>query len=182
MREADGGEEEVADLDGEAHDPTDPQAHHLTGEEEEEDRVAAARERPAPPRRRSTPGRRRGNPGNTKTAPTAELTSSTVTLLERRRLRGGRRRGISRPWISPREKRARKFHRSHASPRELRLGLAAKERNPRVFRQSQGRAGEMAGRGLAPHPGAAIKHAKMAQLGLAGRSEPISNTPLSSVC
>jgi hypothetical protein len=82
MLEADGGEEEVADLDGEAHDPTDPQAHHLAGEEEEEDRVAAARERPAPPGRRSTPGRRRGSPGNTKTAPAAELTSSTVTPRE----------------------------------------------------------------------------------------------------
>jgi hypothetical protein len=116
MLEADGGEEEVADLDEEAHDPTDPQAHHLAGEEEEEDRVTAARERPTPPRRRSTPGRRRGSPGNTKTAPAAELTSSTVTPRERRRrLRGGRRRGISRPWISPREKRAQKFHRSRVS-------------------------------------------------------------------
>jgi hypothetical protein len=38
----------------------------------------------------------------------------------------------------------------------------------------------MAGRGMAPHPGAGIKHAKMAQLGLAGRSEPISNTPHTS--
>jgi hypothetical protein len=62
-------------------------------------------------------------------------------------------------------------------PRELRLGLAAKERNPSAFHQSQGREGEMAGRGLAPTRGAGIKHAKMAQLGLAGRSEPISNTP-----
>jgi hypothetical protein len=82
MLQADGREEEVADLDGEAHDPADPQAHHLAGEEEEEDRVPAARERPAPPRRRSTPGRRRGSPGNTKTAPAAELTSSTVTPRE----------------------------------------------------------------------------------------------------
>jgi hypothetical protein len=64
--------------------------------------------------------------------------------------------------------------------RELRLGLAAKERNPSAFRQSQGREGEKAGRGLAPHPGAGINHAKMAQLGLAGRSEPISNTPAGS--
>jgi hypothetical protein len=106
----------------------------------------------------------------------------------RRRLRGGRRRGISRPWIWPREKRARKFHRSRASSvagqflaRELRLGLAAKERNPSAFRQSQGRESEMVGRGLAPHPGAGIKQAKMAQLGLAGRSEPKSNTPYRSL-
>jgi hypothetical protein len=32
--------------------------------------------------------------------------------------------------------------------RELRLGLAAKERNPSAFRQSQGRESEMVGRGL----------------------------------
>jgi hypothetical protein len=64
MLEADGDEEEVADLDGEAHNLTDPQAHHLAGEEEEEeDRLAGARERPAPPGHRSTPGRRRGSLG-----------------------------------------------------------------------------------------------------------------------
>jgi hypothetical protein len=49
----------------------------------------------------------------------------------RRRLRGGRRRGISRPWFSPREKRAQKFHRSRASPRELR-------RRPNFSRASSG--------------------------------------------
>jgi hypothetical protein len=47
-------------------------------------------------------------------------------------------------------------------PRELRLGLAAKERNPSAFRQSQEREGEMAAGGWLPP----------------GRSEPISNTPI----
>jgi hypothetical protein len=195
MLEEDGGEEEVADLDGEAHDLTDPQPHHLAGEEEEEeDRLAGAREKPAPPGRRSTPGRRRGSPGNTTTAPAAELTSSMVTPREwsverRRRPREGRWRGISRPWISPREKHVRKFHHSRASPRELRCrpnfsrtssSSAWPPKNEILARFSKARRerGRNVRPGVGSHPRADIKHSKMAQLGLAGRSEPISNTPL----
>jgi hypothetical protein len=67
----------------------------------------------------------------------------------RRRLRGGRRRGISRPWISPfPRKPVRAPSPAKFLARELRLGLAANERNPSAFRQSQGREGEMAGWGL----------------------------------
>jgi hypothetical protein len=93
------------------------------------------------------------------------VTAREWSVERRRRPREGRRRGISRPWISPREKRTRKFHCSRASPRELRrrpnfsrassgsASLPKNETLARFARARRGREGEMAGWGRLPPRG-----------------------------